>query len=122
MTKEKNTGIITSLSVSEDIKTASGLPASKKYIKRFAEPLLPFLMKEVQIGIYAQYENFRGSFNDAEMPGCGSCSLPVYSSDKSRIAWNIRCIDSGDYIRGGRLIVIDENKPFEYTSELIFPE
>ena len=24
--------------------------------------------------------------------------------------------------RGGRLIVIDENKPYEYTSELIFPE
>lgn len=39
MTKEKNTGIITSLPVSENIKIASGLPASKKYIKRFAEPL-----------------------------------------------------------------------------------
>lgn len=72
------------------------------------EPLLPFLMKEVQIGIYAQYENFRGSFNDAEMSGCGSCSLPVYSSDKSRIAWNIWCIDSGDYIRDGKYGVIKE--------------
>lgn len=108
MTKEKNTGIITSLPVSEDIKTASGLPASKKYIKRFAEPLHFGADGKFRILHLTDIHEVDPEMDDDE--------------DKSRIAWNIRCIDSGDYIRGGRLIVIDENKPFEYTSELIFPE
>lgn len=63
------------------------------------EYMLPFLMKENQIGIYAEYGNFRGSYNEADISGCGNYSLPVMSNDGTRVAWNIWCIDSNDYVR-----------------------
>ncbi len=71
------------------------------------EYMLPFLMKENQIGIYAEYGNFRNTFNDEDISGCGNCSLPVLSSDGSRVAWNIWCMDSNDYVRDDRYNVIE---------------
>ncbi len=39
---------------------------------------------------------FIGSDENPELFGCGTCSLPVYSKDGSKIAYNIYCFDSGD--------------------------
>ena len=64
-----------------------------------AEYALPFLVKENQVCIYSEYENFRGTMNDEDVSGCGNCNLPILSSDGSRVAWNVWCIDSNDYIR-----------------------
>lgn len=63
------------------------------------EEIRPFMCREIQTAFYAQYDNFRGSMNDEEVTGCGNYALPILSSDKSRIAWNIWCMDSGDYVR-----------------------
>ena len=46
--------------------------------------------------------------NDEDVSGCANCSLPVLSSDGSRTAWNIWCIDSGDYIRDGGFNIIKD--------------
>lgn len=72
-----------------------------------AERMLPFLMKENQLAVYAEYGNFRSTFNDADVSGCANCSLPVMSSDGRRVAWNIWCMDSNDYIRDERHNVIE---------------
>lgn len=73
-----------------------------------AQPKLPFLAKENQICIYAEYENFRSTMNDEDVSGCANCSLPILSSDGKHIAWNIWCIDSGDYVRDDEFNVIDD--------------
>ena len=73
-----------------------------------AQPKLPFLAKENQICVYAEYENFRSTMNDEDVSGCANCSLPILSSDGKHIAWNIWCIDSGDYIRDDEFNVIDD--------------
>ena len=38
---------------------------------------------------------FIGADEKPELFGCGTCSLPVYSNDGSRVAFNIYCFDSG---------------------------
>lgn len=63
------------------------------------EEIRPFIRRENHINLYAEYENFRGCYNEEEVYGCGNYSLPVMSSDGEKIAWNIWCIDSNDYIR-----------------------
>lgn len=73
-----------------------------------AQPQLPFLAKENQICVYAEYENFRSSMNDEDVSGCANCSLPILSSDGERVAWNIWCIDSGDYVRDEKFNVIKD--------------
>lgn len=34
---------------------------------------------------------------DPEMTGCGTCNLPIYSSDGQSLAFNLWLVDSGDY-------------------------
>lgn len=46
--------------------------------------------------------------NDEDVSGCANCSLPILSSDGKHIAWNIWCIDSGDYVRYDEFNVIDD--------------
>lgn len=72
-----------------------------------AEPNCPCLAKENQICVYCEYNNFRGSMNDEDVHGCGNYNLPILSSDGSRVAWNIWCIDSNDYVRNEEYKVID---------------
>lgn len=60
---------------------------------------LPFLQRENQINIYAEYDNFRGCFNEEDVFGCGNYTVPILSHDSDRINWNIWCIDSNDYLR-----------------------
>ena len=38
---------------------------------------------------------FIGADEKPELFGCGTCSIPVYSNDGSRVAYNIYCFDSG---------------------------
>ena len=64
-----------------------------------AEPTCPCLAKENQISVYCEYDNFRGTMNDEDVHGCGNYNLPILSSDGMRIAWNVWCIDSNDYVR-----------------------
>lgn len=78
------------------------------------EKKLPFLNKENQIAIYSEYENFRGSMNDEDVHGCGNYSLPILSSDSSRVAWNVWCVDSNDYLRDENFNVI-EHGGYDYV-------
>lgn len=73
-----------------------------------AEYALPFLNKENQISVYCEYENFRSSFNDEDVFGCANCSLPILSSNKSRVVFNIWCVDSNDYARDGQYRIIKD--------------
>lgn len=55
--------------------------------------------------MFAFYREFGGEFfigadEDPGLFGCGTCSLPVYSNDGSRVAYNIYCFDSGDSVPG----------------------
>ena len=47
---------------------------------------------------YREYggKYFIGTDEEPELFGCGTCSIPVYSNDGSRVAYNIYCFDSGD--------------------------
>ncbi len=63
------------------------------------EEIRPFIRRENHINLYAEYENFRGCYNEADVFGCGNYSLPVLSSKGDKVSWNIWCIDSNDYIR-----------------------
>lgn len=58
-----------------------------------------FLRRENHINIYAEYENFRSSYNDEDVYGCGNCALPVLDSKGEKINWNIWLMDSNDYNR-----------------------
>ena len=51
---------------------------------------------------YREYggEYFIGTDEDPCLFGCGTCSIPVYSNDGSRVAYNIYCLDSGDSVEG----------------------
>lgn len=51
---------------------------------------------------YREYggEYFLGTDEDPRLFGCGTCSLPVYSNDGSRVAYNVYCFDSGDSVEG----------------------
>lgn len=71
------------------------------------EEVRVFMRREIQIAFYAEYENFRGSMNEADVTGCGNYALPVLSSDGSRVAWNIWCMDSGDYVRDEHHLCIE---------------
>ena len=55
--------------------------------------------------MFAFYKEFGGEYfigvdEDPALFGCGTCSLPVYSNDGSRVAYNIYCFDSGDSVEG----------------------
>lgn len=73
-----------------------------------AEPTCPCLAKENQINIYCEYENFRGTMNDEDVHGCGNYNLPIISSDGSRVAWNVWCVDSNDYVRDEKYNVVKD--------------
>lgn len=50
--------------------------------------------------MFAFYQTYGGKYfigadEKPELFGCGTCSLPVYSNDGSRVAFNIYCFDSG---------------------------
>ena len=55
--------------------------------------------------MFAFYKEYGGEYfisvdEEPELFGCGTCSLPVYSSDGNGVAYNIYCFDSGDSVEG----------------------
>ena len=55
--------------------------------------------------MFAFYKEYGGAYfigadEDPALFGCGTCSIPVYSNDGSRTAYNIYCFDSGDSVEG----------------------
>lgn len=88
-----------------------------------AEPHCPCLTKENQISIYCEYDNFRGTMNDEDVHGCGNYNLPILSSDGKRVAWNIWCIDSNDYVRDDNYKVMkDEGYGFVHDDQIAWYE
>lgn len=63
------------------------------------EEVRPFERRENQVSVYAEYANFRGCYNDADVHGCCNCCLPILSADGKKTAWAVWCIDSNDYDR-----------------------
>ncbi len=50
--------------------------------------------------MFAFYQKFGGKYfigtdEKPELFGCGTCSIPVYSNNSTRVAYNIYCFDSG---------------------------
>ena len=67
----------------------------------------PFIRRENHINIYAEYENFRGCYNEEDVSGCGNYSLPIMSAAGRKVSWNVWCMDSNDYIRDENHRVIE---------------
>ena len=55
--------------------------------------------------MFAFYKEYGGAYfigadEEPDLFGCGTCSIPVYSGDGSRVAYNIYCFDSGCEVKG----------------------
>ena len=55
--------------------------------------------------MFSFYQKFGGAYfigtdEQPDLFGCGTCSIPVYAHDGSRVAYNIYCFDSGDSVAG----------------------
>lgn len=59
----------------------------------------PFLSREIQMTLYMNYDNFRGSYNEEDIYGVGNCHIPVLACGNDDVVWNIWCIDSNDLQR-----------------------
>lgn len=54
--------------------------------------------KEEILGVYQSYNGCLAYDADSSLHGCATHNLPVYSSDGSKIAFNLWLLDSGDYV------------------------
>ena len=96
--------------------------AIKEICDIFVQAELPFVITfgnhdymhgytiDEMFAFYKEYggEYFIGKDENPELFGCGTCSLPVYSNDGSKIAYNIYCFDSCD-----RAVVDGEDKGYD---------
>lgn len=55
------------------------------------------LSKEDEMKIYQQYDCFVGEDEGDSIYGCGTYNLPIYSSDSSKVSYNLWMIDSNTY-------------------------
>jgi len=79
----------------------------------------PFTHREIQLAVFAEYDNLRTTMNDEDIFGCASCSLPILRSDSDSVAWNIWCAESNDYIRQPDYIrPIDLGYDYVHTDQL----
>lgn len=88
--------------------------AIREICEIFVQAEIPFLITfgnhdymhgysiDEMFAFYKEYGGdwFIGTDEDPALFGCGTCSLPVYSQDGSRVAYNIYCFDSGDSVEG----------------------
>lgn len=88
--------------------------AIKEICEIFVQSEIPFVITfgnhdymhgytiDEMFAFYKKYggEYFIGTDDDPSLFGCGTCSIPVYSRDGSRTAYNIYCFDSGDSVEG----------------------
>lgn len=79
--------------------------------------LLPFLHRENQINIYAEYPNFRGTLNDEDVFGCGNCNIPILAHDSDAVNWNVWCIDSNDYLRNDDYTLQENPSGYDYVHD-----
>ena len=96
--------------------------AIKEICEIFVQAEIPFVITfgnhdymhgytiDEMFAFYKEYggDYFIGTDENPELFGCGTCSLPVYSNDGSKIAYNIYCFDSGD-----RAVVEGEDKVYD---------
>jgi predicted phosphodiesterase len=96
--------------------------AIKEICEIFVQAEIPFVITfgnhdymhgytiDEMFAFYKEYggDYFIGTDENPELFGCGTCSLPVYSNDGSKIAYNIYCFDSGD-----RAVVDGEDKGYD---------
>ena len=88
--------------------------AIKEICGIFAEAEIPFVITfgnhdylhgytiDEMFAFYKEYggEYFIGTDENPDLFGCGTCGIPVYSNDGSKIAYNIYCFDSGCEVEG----------------------
>lgn len=63
------------------------------------EDVCELLSREIQMTLYMDYDNFRGTYNEADVFGCGNCHLPILANNSDDVVWNVWCVDSNDYPR-----------------------
>ena len=96
-----------------DNAVADGYENQHKAIEAITKPLvdrgLPYgfvfgnhdeehgVSKEQMLEIYHEFGDCRTYDAAPEMTGCGTCNLPIYSSDGAKIAFNLWLIDSNMY-------------------------
>lgn len=56
------------------------------------------LSKEEQQVVYESYEYCISETGDEDLHGVGNYVLPIFRSDSDQIAFNVWCLDSGDYL------------------------
>lgn len=88
--------------------------AIKEICEIFVQAEIPFVITfgnhdyfhgytiDEMFAFYKEYggEYFIGTDENPDLFGCGTCSIPVYSNDSSRVAYNIYCFDSGCEVKG----------------------
>lgn len=88
--------------------------AIKEICEIFAQAEIPFVITfgnhDYMHGytideMFSFYQKFGGAYfigtdEQPDLFGCGTCSIPVYAHDGSRVAYNIYCFDSGDSVAG----------------------
>lgn len=88
--------------------------AIKEICTIFADAQIPFVITfgnhdylhgytiDEMFAFYKEYGGayFIGTDENPELFGCGTCSIPVYSGDGSRTAYQIYCFDSGCEVKG----------------------
>ena len=96
--------------------------AIKEICEIFVQAEIPFVITfgnhdymhdysiDEMFAFYKEYgrDYFIGTDENPELFGCGTCSIPVYSNDGSKIAYNIYCFDSGD-----RAVADGEDKGYD---------
>ena len=88
--------------------------AIKEICEIFVQAEIPFVITfgnhdymhgysiDEMFAFYKEYggEYFLGTDAEPALFGCGTCSIPVYANDGSRVAYNVYCFDSGDSVEG----------------------
>ncbi len=82
------------MSVFEEI----GVPVAVVFGNHDAEEIVT---KEEQMEMYMAYSNCIANDDNAELYGCGTYNVPIYSADGTKVAYNLWMIDSNMYDEDG---------------------
>ncbi len=87
-------GINNYMSVFEEL----GVPVAMVFGNHDAEQIVT---KEEQMEMYQAYSNCLANDENAELYGCGTYNIPIYSADGTKVAYNLWMIDSNMYAEEG---------------------
>lgn len=87
-------GISHYMSVFEEL----GVPVAIVFGNHDAEEIVT---KEEQMEMYMAYSNCIANDDNAELYGCGTYNVPIYSADGTKVAYNLWMIDSNMYDEDG---------------------